>query len=306
MLKEWFETRDNRIITNSDLDGVFSAMLLQKFFGTKVAGITNSADVIIAETWGDFVNAAYVDMFMADPKVSCIDQHIIAYDRYECEALKKNPNKLNPNLARFRSFKEDYQRKFPLSTFHYLLILLKKDGFDYINDSEWFKKLSLRIDDVLSNTVKYKDNIEDWMRFTGDAPSFLSKSLEWAYSNADAVPAIKAEVESFLKTSFNCETRDGGFKNILVDGKMNPDLRRLFRYVAELFNVDVDYLDDVTYKSIKRETMRCKSNANINKENLLSYAYINSPYTSKQYNFSCTISKPQNKVNAETETTQKD
>ena len=78
MLKEWLESRGNRIITNSDIDGIFSAMLLQKFFGTKVVGITNSANVIMAETWGDFVNAAYVDMFMADPRVSCIDQHIIA------------------------------------------------------------------------------------------------------------------------------------------------------------------------------------------------------------------------------------
>lgn len=306
MLKEWLESRGNRIITNSDIDGIFSAMLLQKFFGTKVVGITNSANVIMAETWGDFVNAAYVDMFMADPRVSCIDQHIIAYDRRECEALRKNPNKLNPNLERLRSFREDYKRKFPLSTFHYLLILLRQDGFDYVNNSEWFKKLSLRIDDVLSNTVKYKDNIEDWMMSTGEAPSFLSNSLEWAYNNADAVPAIKAEVESFLKDSFNCETRDGGFKNIMVDGKMNPDLRKLFRYVAELFNVNVDYLDDVTYKSIKRETMRCKSIANMYKGNLLSYAYINSPNTSKQYNFSCTISKPQNKVDAETETEQEE
>jgi hypothetical protein len=76
---------------------------------------------------------------------------------------------------------------------------------------------------------------------------------------------------------------------------MNRNLLKMFHYVAELFNVDVDYLDNIEYRSIKRDTMRARICANINKDDIISYAYINSPKTNKAYNFSCTFKKGRNK-----------
>ena len=42
--------------------------------------------------------------------------------------------------------------------------------------------------------------------------------------------------------------------------------------------------------------MRARICANINKDDIISYAYINSPKTNKAYNFSCTFKKERNKA----------
>jgi hypothetical protein len=297
MLGEWLKQCNNRIITNSDLDGVFSAMLLQKYYGVRVVGLTNSSDMIIAETWDDFVKAAYIDMYMADQYIYSVDQHVITYDKDECVALLENKRKLNPNLERCRSFTDGFTRKFPFSTFHYLIAIMARDGIEFKSPSEWFTRLSLRADDVVSVFIRYAENVDDWRWYMNEyfnAPLFIGESIDYV-RGLDNPGELKTETERFLKENFDCETKDGGFKAISDNGVMNRNLLKMFHYVAELFNVDVDYLDNIEYRSIKRDTMRARICANINKDDIISYAYINSPKTNKAYNFSCTFKKGRNK-----------
>jgi hypothetical protein len=298
MLDEWLKRCNNRIITNSDLDGVLSAMLLQKYYGVRVVGLTNSSDMIMAETWDDFVKAAYIDMYMTDQSVYSIDQHVIAYDKDECAALLGNERKLNPNLERYRSFTSGFTRKFPFSTFHYLIAIMARDGIEFKSPSEWFTRLSLRADDVASVFIRYAENVDDWLEYMNEnfnALPFIGESIEYV-RKLDNPGEMKTKVERFLKENFDCETRDGGFKEISDNGFINRNLLKMFHYVAELFNVDVDYLDNVEYRSIKRGTMRARICTNIKKDGIMSYAYINSPRTNKAYNFSCTFKKGHDKT----------
>ena len=298
MLDEWLKRCNNRIITNSDLDGVLSAMLLQKYYGVRVVGLTNSSDMIMAETWDDFVKSAYIDMYMTDQRVYSIDQHVIAYDKDECAALLGNERKLNPNLERYRSFTSGFTRKFPFSTFHYLIAIMARDGIEFKSPSEWFTRLSLRADDVGSVIIRYAENVDDWWGYMNknfNNPTFIGESIE-CIRRLDNPSELKIETERFLKENFDCETKDGGFKRISDNGVMNLNLLKMFHYIAELFNVDVDYLDNVEYMSIKRETMRARICTNLKKDGIMSYAYINSPKTNKAYNFSCTFKKKHDKT----------
>ena len=80
MLKELFSANPY-IVINTDLDGFLCGMLLQKHFDCKIAGFSNSKESI----WLDaslpdsftVLSPVYIDMFVSDPKVVCIDQHVI-------------------------------------------------------------------------------------------------------------------------------------------------------------------------------------------------------------------------------------
>ena len=67
---------NNRIIINTDIDGVLSGILLTNYFGCKVVGFSNSDNTI----WLDkkqassIYDALYVDMFVPRQDVGCIDQ----------------------------------------------------------------------------------------------------------------------------------------------------------------------------------------------------------------------------------------
>ena len=84
-LKTLFEKNKN-IIINTDIDGFLSGMILQKYYGCKVVGFSNSWDCVWIDpeyeksTANALVDAIYIDLFVVAPSVVCIEQHIIGYD----------------------------------------------------------------------------------------------------------------------------------------------------------------------------------------------------------------------------------
>ena len=43
-------------------------------------------------------NAVYIDMYVADPEVVCIDQHVICANQEHHHKITKNSNKFNPKI----------------------------------------------------------------------------------------------------------------------------------------------------------------------------------------------------------------
>ena len=166
--------KNKPILINSDLDGIMSGLLLQKHLNCKVVGFTNSAETIwMQEDFTDFKDVCFVDMFVANPEITCIDQHIVSVNEKHHNVLKGNQNKINPNLInpRFHLPNSSYKLKYPFGTVHFIIALLEKEGIeiDTILTETNPHKLScidfiLRADDTMKTTVdsKYMDNAKEW------------------------------------------------------------------------------------------------------------------------------------------------
>lgn len=134
MLKEIFSSNPN-IVINSDIDGFLCGALLQRYFDCKIVGISNSKQAVwVTPDVESVYDPVYVDLFVRDPKVVCIDQHIVAHNKRHALYLRGLGTKINPNLERGRTFAGDYDsdyfHKYPFGTFHYLVALLGREGID--------------------------------------------------------------------------------------------------------------------------------------------------------------------------------
>ena len=134
MLRELFEQNPN-IVINSDIDGMLSGMILQKYYGCKVVGFSNSWDCVWIDpqyenSTVDAINKpVYIDLYVTNPDVVCIEQHIIGYDDAHNKRIAALQTKINPNIMREgRTFSGDYFHKYPFGTVHFLIALMEKEG----------------------------------------------------------------------------------------------------------------------------------------------------------------------------------
>ena len=64
MLKELFEKKRD-IVINSDIDGFLCGMILQKYFGCRVVGFSNSRDTVwLVPEVPDIDAPVYIDLYV--------------------------------------------------------------------------------------------------------------------------------------------------------------------------------------------------------------------------------------------------
>ena len=123
MYNRFFNEIKNRekIITNTDLDGILSASLLCKCFPhLELSGFSNSSTNIWFKKDVTKENSLYIDIFMTNKNTFCIDNHIINTCDYPIESNLK----INPNLLRNITL-DKYTKKYPFSTFIFILNILE-------------------------------------------------------------------------------------------------------------------------------------------------------------------------------------
>lgn len=316
MLKEIFN-RNKDIIINSDIDGFLSGMILQKYFGCKVVGFSNSWDCV----WIDnnyeksHINAldtpVYVDLYVTNPDVVCIEQHIIGYNEAHNKRISAYNTKINPNLMRNgRSFTGDYFHKYPFGTVHFLIALMEEEGINVnlpnlmSSPSEKLKKYSLTVGDIIlraddalfSSLGKYKANTEEWWPWLL-SKSNNSQSIESMIKYIDSSnPKMNFQVKDrtgyYFTKEFNCSGIDGEFKNVTDNNG------RIFEYILDyqkeislIMNMPLDlptnyviHRGNASTKQYKGTGIDLDFNAD---SSLYSYAFIYGPRSPK-HNFSYT------------------
>ncbi len=126
------------LVINSDLDGFLSGMILQHFYNCKIVGFTNSKDSLwISPEIKSIHDVVFIDIFITNPNIYCIDQHIVAYDNTYIDLFLSYNTKLNPNLNLSRrtfagdlGAESDYFHKYPFGTVHFILSIMKTDNHD--------------------------------------------------------------------------------------------------------------------------------------------------------------------------------
>ena len=307
--------KNQRIIINTDLDGLISGLLLTNFCNCEVVGFTNSSDAIwINKNKSKSVfDAVYVDMFVLDKNVITLDQHIVSLNENHHKLLIENKNKINPNFdnPRYHLPNDSYFSKYPFGTVHYLIALFNKEGIllphfniDAIIEAKFnFKDFLLRADDAMNTTVvKYPVNAENWwswlINFSNDS-QFILQLVDYLKTlNEQDVLNKKNFTTTYLKTNFKCDTPDGGFKNILdVSGNLKQNILNYFSFIAQSCNLKNFEIENTTFTKISGVNERIQlsdlqkkeliENGTINNEIVFSYACVKT--NSKTENFSYTI-----------------
>lgn len=176
MLRELFEQNPN-IVINTDIDGILSGLLLVKYCNCNIVGFTNSKETVwLADAHNELYANIYVDMFVTDPRATCIDQHVVALNDQHMSRIRESGRIFSPqsddenNLRIFT--KDGFANKYPFGTFQYILARLENEGIDVQlpnlidnlpNSNITYGDLFNRPDDAMQTTIyAYRENALYW------------------------------------------------------------------------------------------------------------------------------------------------
>lgn len=311
MLKEIF-SKNRDIIVNTDIDGFLCGLFLQKYFDCRIVGFSNSKkEIWIIPEIPSIYDPVYIDLYVVNPRVVCIEQHIIAKDDAHLNKIKALGTKINPNLDRNRTFEGDYYHKYPFGTIHYLLAQMEKEGinvalpdlqkivsYPHDGNSTTLGHIIMRADDALHSTLSaYRDNAIDWWEFL-DGGNNLVSVLDFVNfidkCDRSQTDAYKRNIGNFFKTA-GCKGADGAFDSITdSDGNLKPEVFNFYHFLKEAFempsHLSIPQKFEIHTGTFERCFLRKNDSASdsiLCDPNLYSYAYIYGPY-SKYPNFSFT------------------
>jgi hypothetical protein len=317
MLKEIFEVNKD-IVINSDIDGFLCGMFLQKYYNCRVVGFSNSRETVwLINDIQDIDSPVYIDLYVSRPKVICIEQHIIAYDKDHHNEIISYGTKLNPNLERKRTFvgdmEGDYYHKYPFGTVHYLMAKMSEEGINaempdlmkdwnfepYIKGGRSITTCAghvlLRADDALYSTLSpYRENALDWWSWIdpntkGNPIRQLREFISTCH--IDKAVDYKKRIGDFFK-SLGCDGVDGAFKTITDSSGRILDKVLYYRdVICEIMGMPLNIPIQYEIHRGKYAVQFCRPGYDMNvlhSSNLYSYAFIFGPRP-KSPNFSFTI-----------------
>ena len=242
-----------KIVINSDIDGILSGLILQEFLACEIVGFCNSANKLwISEDQYEYrKDFVFIDMFVTQKNIACIDQHIVSFNEEHNARLAANPNKINPNILRGKCFhpKSSYYTKYPFGTVHFIIADLEKNNFNLdrlslFNENKDVQSIDffLRADDALITSVeKYKENALDWWTWLLDYSAngkMTQQFIDYTYSGLNAAANKKRVEQKLLGHPFHCEKPDGGFGEIVdIDNLLLPNFKKYVDYLAEISNL---------------------------------------------------------------------
>lgn len=306
--------RNKPLIINSDLDGILSGLLLKKYLNCNIVGFSNSEkEIWIHADYKESLNAiSFVDLFVANPNLVSIDQHIIAANEQHHLEISKNNKKINPNIinSRFHFPSSSYRSKYPFGTVHFLIALLEREGINlgdlklnHTIQGIQFIDLILRADDTMKTSIysSYTENAAEWWRWLIQLSSkgHLTTSLKNYLDGLTKKKAenIKINVGKFLKNApFNCDSSEGGIRQLTTNWFIKEKVFTYMELLCEFVETPMIKLGGKfnKYNGIAERMSLSKSQlkelieiGTIDEKRIFSYAFVRS--VSRDENFSVTF-----------------
>ena len=303
--------KDRKCIINTDLDGLISGMLLQKFLNWQVVGFSHCNGKPDDELWlygsnKDITGFVFVDLPVCVDEITVIDQHFVLFDQTSIERYNKPKNKLNPNVMRQRLFQNasgfnEYTKKYPFGTAHFILAVLENlkiipadFSFDFEKNLGSFDlaDLILRADRVIGNTVEYTPNCFDWSNWIMSIGGSNTKNL---FTKVQKEYRSRQQREHNVETkviNLGCSGNDGDCANLFRSNN-HTKLNTYFQYLSDALGLgqipllnfhnmgtlsgkrffDIGTLP-TQFEMVKNETM---------KKNIFSFALVNKQTLSITY-----------------------
>lgn len=247
---------EKKCIINTDLDGMISGMLLQKFLKWKVVGFSCCCGKPDDELWlfdtkEDLNECVFVDLPVCVEDIPVIDQHFVLFDKSSISKYNGPRNKINPNVMRERLFKNErgyceYTKKYPFGTAHFILAVLENLGYitpDYKIDFD--KKLGnfdladliLRADRVIGNTFSYTPNCLDWSDWIIDIGGNNTRRLFTSVKSEYKERHNREQYVEAKMLSLGCGGIDGDCSN-LFRAKDYTKLNVYFSYLSDVLGME--------------------------------------------------------------------
>jgi len=155
------------IVVSPDIDGILSALLFKKRYGSKIVGIYSTVDIILLNgaTRADIQKALWLDHDVTHPSVKCIGQHLL---RVRDDDVLSNvaPESFNPNeffdqtyVRSFKGLNKPGRDKYPFGTIHFLMEALNES---YPTRGSEAYALFAHADGTWANAIKYSPNCNRW------------------------------------------------------------------------------------------------------------------------------------------------
>ena len=317
---------NNKIIVNTDIDGILSAFVLCKYCNCEIVGFSNSAECVWwrSDEITSIYDAVYIDMYVPRKDILTIDQHIIAFDKAALHEIAALGTKLNPNIDNPRTFlpNSSYYLKYPFGTIHYILAKLGKAGISVPFDLQKIVSTNygdvlkvadfiLRADDAMTTSLysNYVDNAKNWWWWLKDeskmSPNIVSLTN---YLNSCVYESInvlgrKSAIATYFTREFGCDSPDGGFSSVTdQNGLVKNSVSKYITFFFDLLggNGALDLLKGIfatNYSIAKGRAIRTYMTSDlakellehgtINGEQVFSYGYVRS--SNRPANFSYTV-----------------
>lgn len=178
----WIRERDRKCIISADLDGVLSALLMSHLLSWQVVGVYTINSLFIASSAvpetdrllgpedllrkSDF---CFIDHDIYRRHIKSIGHHFLRWSNdVPIPEHTAGHSSLNPNLLRGFSFNNEFNRKYPFGTFHFLVACFSAWAMlsDFRPDDD-LTTLLLQVDSSFENAIKYQDNALDWLDWLG-------------------------------------------------------------------------------------------------------------------------------------------
>ena len=283
------------IVVNLDLDGILSGLLLHHYLDCEVVGFSNSKDTVYMKKGIGIYEPVYIDMYVSDPNVVCLDQHIVSFNEIHNEHIRGFKTKLNPNVERGRNWQDNYFSKYPFGTVHYLIALLESEGVEVDLDLQrnngnlFLEDVLFRSDDTLNTTLnKYKENAQDWWKWLVERSNH-SYMTSYMYKRIYEIPYYEISEKTFecakMFSHFGCEKKDGGYVYILDDkGHIKKQVQAYIYFLSKFtslrpFNVSIElekYEGVNERKTLYEIELEGFMEGKIKGEDVFSYAFVKS------------------------------
>lgn len=309
-------TKNQKCIVNTDLDGIFSGLILHNTLNWEIVGFCDSAESIWIDKnrCNNLKECTFIDMFVHPEDIRCIDQHIISVDEEHINLLSQNKNKLNPNLINKRSFlpNKSYYKKYPFGTVHFIIAWLERNGVNVeidllnnVSDDIKIADLLLRADDTFQTSTysNYVDNAQEWWlwleKFSNKGKMTMKlKDYIFELKNKKTktqLTKIKQTIADLLKSKpFYCDSPDGGYKSETSLGSifLKPNVKEYINFIADRANLNcfnLDFSFSILKGNAKRSSLTSMQMQNIKEghfdKNLFSYAFVRSNRKSNSFSY---------------------
>lgn len=159
------------MVLGDDLDSLLSGMYLHQKYGWPIAGVycgysqlwhPKGTGGLREKLFAGKLFAVDLDIYHA--AVPSLGHHIISLE--SGDELPGHSHSLNPNALRSFSIRQDFKRKYPLATIHFLLWLFGEKQL-----SPEAELLVWLADSTYINAQQYRSNVEEWVtRFLNHPP----------------------------------------------------------------------------------------------------------------------------------------
>lgn len=308
--------RNQKCIINTDLDGLFSGLILHNFLKWEIVGFCDSDESIWIDKnrCDNLIECTFIDIFIYSKNIRSIDQHIVSVDEEHNKMLSNNNNKLNPNLINLRNYlpNESYFKKYPFGTVHFIIAWLERNGinieidlFNTLKDELRVIDLLLRADDTFytSTFSGYVENASQWWEWLKDFSNngriinIFNGHINNYKEHFDIASTIKLKKkigELLQNAPFYCDSPDGGFKgkDSIGFNFLNPNLKTYIKFLAKNSGLKCFNLD-FSFSQLKGESKRISLNDNqLNQlkeskfhKDLFSYAFVKSSRKSNSFSY---------------------